>query len=300
MTVKKNARRRGVQRYKCTNCGKQFQSKRRKQKKNKQLLKKYIWKRQTYKDLGDANNKSAKWAQRRLDEVMVKKVVVASARKLTLILDATFFSRTFGVLVFREAGTKKNIWWKQVTSEKIEYYQQGKKHLEANGFTIQAVVIDGRRGVKQLFLGIPVQMCHFHQAQIVQRYITKNPKLEASKELQKIVGTLTKTDEYTFTKSLEEWHATWQDFLKEKTTHPFNERWSYTHKRVRSAYKSLKTNLPHLFIYQQYPELGIPNTTNQLEGFFTYLKGLLNVHRGLIKKRKSKFIDEILKGKSRF
>jgi hypothetical protein len=29
-------------------------------------------------------------------------------------------------------------------------------------------------------------MCIFHQKQIIQRYITKNPKLEANKELKEI------------------------------------------------------------------------------------------------------------------
>jgi len=297
MTVKKNGYRRGIQRYKCTSCGKCFQSKRRKQKKGKQLFDEYVWKRQTYTDLGEDNDRSAKWIQRRLDDVSVKKIVVASARGVVLLLDATFFSRSFGVLVFREAWTKKNLWWKYVSSEKIVYYEQGKKHMEANWFTIQAVVIDGRRGVKQLFRDIPVQMCHFHQAQIIQRYLTKNPKLEASKELKRIVETLTKTDEYTLTKQLEEWHDKWNNFLKEKTIHPITGTCSYTHTRVRSAYRSLKTNLPFLFTYQRCPELNIPNTTNQLEGFFTYLKGLLNVHRGLILKRKMKLIDIILRGK---
>jgi len=300
MTAKRNGRRRGVQMYKCTHCEKYFQSKRRQQKTSTQLFHEYVWKRQTYTDLGEEHARSAKWVQRTLDEVSVKKVVVASARRVTLVLDATFFSRGFGTLVFREAWTKKNLWWKHIESEKLEHYQHGKKHLEVNGFTIQAVVIDGRRGVKQLFRDIPVQMCHFHQAQIVQRYITKNPKLKASKELKKIVETLTSTNEYTFSKNLIEWHETWKEFLKEKTTHPLTERWSYTHKKVRSAYKSLNTNLPYLFTYQKYPELHIPNTTNQLEGFFTYVKELLNVHRGLIRKRKVKLIDEILKGKPKF
>lgn len=261
------------------------------------MLDQYVWKRQTYANLGEENNRSAKWVKRKLDKIVVKKVVKISNWRLVLLLDATFFSRGFGLLVFREAWTKKNIWWKEIPTEKIEYYEQGKNHLEKNGFTIEAVVIDGRRGVKQLFTDIPVQMCHFHQVKIIQRYLTKNPKLEASIELKKFVKTLTKTDEYTFTKTLEEWHTKWQDFLKEKTTHPLTERWSYTHKKLRSAYRSLKTNLPYLFTYQKYPELNIPNTTNQLEGFFTYLKGLLNVHRGLSHKRKTKIINKILNGK---
>ena len=42
--------------------------------------------------------------------------------------------------------------------------------------------------------------------------------------------------------------------------------WYYTHKKVRSAYRSLKTNLPNLFTYQRYLALNIPNTTNTIDG----------------------------------
>jgi len=47
------------------------------------------------------------------------------------------------------------------------------------------------------------QMCHFHPKRIIQRYITKNPKLEASKDLQKTMNRLTSTNETIFTKELD-------------------------------------------------------------------------------------------------
>ena len=100
-----------------------------------------------------------------------------------------------------------------------------------------------------------------------------------------------------FTEELSNWYNQWETFLKEKTTNPETGRWCYTHKRVRSAYRSLKTNLPYLFTYQKYPELNIPNTTNSLDGYFSRLKKLLNVHSGLNEKRKFKIIVEILKGR---
>jgi hypothetical protein len=37
------------------------------------------------------------------------------------------------------------------------------------------------------FPGIPIQMCQFHQKQIITRYLTGSPKLQAGIELQKIV-----------------------------------------------------------------------------------------------------------------
>jgi hypothetical protein len=49
--------------------------------------------------------------------------------------------------------------------------------LEKKGYTLKAIVLDGRPGVRQLFSDIPVQMCHFHQKQIITRYLTNNPKI---------------------------------------------------------------------------------------------------------------------------
>jgi hypothetical protein len=140
-------------------------------------------------------------------------------------------------------------------------------------------------------------MCHFHQKQIVRRYLTNQPKLEASIELKEIVNNLTNTNEKQFTEQLNNWHKKWKDFLKEKTINPETNRWCYTHKRLRSAHRSLKTNLPYLFTYQKYPNFNIPNTTNSLDGYFNILKSLINVHRELNKERRNRIAIEILRGK---
>jgi len=233
----------------------------------------------------------------KLDEVEAKSVIKINERNIVIVVDCTFFSRKNGLCVFREPNLKKNIWWKFTDYERIKIYEQGRRHLEKNNFVIQAVVLDGRRGVREVFRDKPVQMCHFHQKQIVRRYLTNRPKLEASIELKKIMVTLAKTDEQTFTNELNIWHKKWGTFLKEKTTNPETGKWCYTHKRVRSAFRSLKTNLPFLFTYQKYPNLDIPNTTNSLDGFFGSLKNKLNVHRGLNKNRAKKVIIELMKGK---
>lgn len=162
------------------------------------------------------------------------------------------------------------------------------------GYTIKAIVLDGRPGVRQLFSDIPVQMCHFHQKQIITRYLTNNPKLEASIELKKLTKVLCETNEKDFTTVLDTWHDRWYFFIRERTIDPVTGRWHYTHKRLRSAYRSLKVNLPYLFTYEKYPELNMPNTTNSLDGCFAYLKELVRVHRGSKKVLKDKIIEEIL------
>ena len=163
------------------------------------------------------------------------------------------------------------------------------------GFKIKAVVIDGRPGVRNLFLDVPVQMCHFHQKQIINRYLTLRPKLQAAIELRAITSNLCRVDKEKFIHILDLWYEKWADFLKEKTINPeYPKRWFYTHRCVRSAYRSLKTNLPYLFTYKDYPELEIPNTTNSLDGCFAYLKELTRIHRGAKRELKCKIIDEIL------
>ena len=141
---------------------------------------------------------------------------------------------------------------------------------------------------------IAVQMCQYHQIAIVTRYITKKPRLQAGVELRELILLLTKTDKESFTGGLNEWHKRWKIFLKEKTINPDTDKWNYTHRRLKSAYRSLNTNLPYLFTWYDYPELNMPNTTNSLEGTFSNLKTKLRVHSGLKEHRKQKVIDEIL------
>ena len=109
-----------------------------------------------------------------------------------------------------------------------------------------------------------------------------------------MIKILTKSSKKEFVNLLDEWHNKWKEFLAEKTHNEQTGKWHYTHKRLRSAFRSLKTNLPYLFTYLEYSELNIPNTTNSLEGLFSSLKTKLRVHSGIKTWRKRRIIDEIL------
>ena len=118
--------------------------------------------------------------------------------------------------------------------------------------------------------------------------------MQASVELKRITTTLCETNESAFTSALDTWYTKWLPFLKERTTDPVTGRWHHTHKRLRSAYRSLRLNLPYLFTYQKYPDINIPNTTNSLDGCFAYLKELVRIHRGSKRSLKRKIIEEVL------
>lgn len=282
-----------MQRYKCQKCGLQFQNKERPNKEQKKIWEQYVWGKQTLKQLSGTFKKCIPGIQKKLDgHVLAKNEVFP--QPLVLIADVTFFGRSYGVLVFRSQLLKRNIYYKEITRENPEVYRQAKNELENRGFTIQAIVLDGKRGIREVFSDIPVQMCQFHQAAILKRYLTSRPKTDAGKELRAIGLVLTILTEYDFMTVLKEWHMKWKDFIKEKTFAPDGKHWNYTHRRMRSAYRSLKTNTPFLFTHQKYPELNIPNTTNSLDGFFGKTKTLLRVHKGLTQERRYKIIQEIL------
>jgi hypothetical protein len=274
-------------------CGRQFQNCCRQKRLEKTLWKQYIYQRQTINQLAEKYKRSRDWIREHLNNIpAVKQSHVP--QPIVTIADVTFFKRDFGLCVIRAPHLKKNLYAQEVQTESVDAYRQGRIDLEELGYIIKAIVLDGRPGVRQLFSDVPIQMCHFHQKQIITRYLTNNPKLEAGIELKKITATLCQTNERDFTSALDGWHQKWSLFLKERTTDPLASKWFYTHKRLRSAYRSLKINLPYLFTYQKYHDLNIPNTTNSLDGCFSYLKELVRVHRGANKTLKRKIIQEIL------
>lgn len=196
-------------------------------------------------------------------------------------------------MVFRCWKRKKNLSWRFLDYERNKDYLEGIKELQAQGWEIEGIVCDGRKGLFRLFGTIPVQMCVFHQVAIITRYLTKKPKLPAHIELRKIALILKETDKASFTYWLEEWYQKWKDYLSEHYIDMKGKK-HYQHRRLRSAYRSLKNNLPYLFTWEDYSELNIPNTTNSLDGFFSHLKDKIRVHRGLKKQRKMKLISELL------
>ncbi len=210
-------------------------------------------------------------------------------------MDTTYWGRSFGIMLFKDAITKENLLKYYVKNETNRLYQQGIQELQSKGYIITAIVCDGRRGLLGSFGSIPVQMCQFHQAAIIRRYITKRPRLQASIELNQLVRLMTKTDKESFEGGLKLWYGKWETFLNERTTNKETGKSYYTHKRLRSAYRSLNTNLKWLFTWYDNIELNIPNTTNAIEGHFADLKNKLRNHNGLSLERKKKFIDGFLK-----
>lgn len=232
--------------------------------------------------------------QRRIDQHKINTPHLKK-RPVIVLMDTTYWSRNFGVMLFKDAITNENLLKYYVKTETNKLYIKGINELKSKGFTVLAIVCDGRKGLIQSFKKIPVQMCQFHQVAIIRRYITMKPKLQASIDLKQVVDLLKQTDKESFIGALKEWHEKWKNFLEERTLNEETGKSHYTHKRIRSAYRSLNTNLPWLFTWYDNPTIDIPNTTNKIDGHFANLKNKMRNHNGLSLKRKMKFIDGFLK-----
>lgn len=260
----------------------------------KKIWNEHVWKRQTVKDLKDRYCKSEKTIRNIIDKVKTRPNQQIKKQSVVAIFDATHIGDDC-LLMARAPTTKINLGWAWIAQETKEVYAELKQNLESRGIILSAVILDGRTGIPAVFGGIPVQICQFHQLQTIKRKLTLRPETDAGKELLHIAFGLTKSNEQMMTNELKNWFEKYRDFINEKS-YPFGtRRWHYTHKRVRSAYRSLIKNLPNLFTYQKYIELNIPNTTNPLDGYWSRLKNLLSAHRGKSQKRIRKIITEILR-----
>jgi len=281
----------GHQRWKCKSCSKKFQANKKALPSKEELFCKYVFNKQTLNELAQKYHIKTKHIQALMDEVKLPRKI-HNPRSIALVVDTTFVG-DYGVVVFRDQYTKENLWWRFVDSEQLIYYHMGREVLEQLGYTIVSVTADGLPGLPAVFTGIPFQFCHFHAKKNVTKYLTRNPQLQAGIELKEIMHSITSYNHNSFISVLNEWKHRHDDFLKEKTIHP-DGSWSYTHKRLRSALRSMIRMSPFLFTYQNEHSITIPTTTNSLEGHFSHIKVRLKAHRGISEKRQQKMISAIL------
>ncbi len=289
--TKKNGVRGKQQFYKCYQCKRQFRGGERL---NSELIwLQYIEGKQTYAQLATNYGCSIRTIQRKIDKASVERQT-EFASEVNLLMDTTYFGRNFGVMVFKDSLSGTVLYKQYVKTETNTLYLKGIQEITRRGIKIRSVICDGRRGLVSLVSEIPIQICQFHQVAIVRRYLTKRPKMQASKELWDLVLLLKVTDKESFVGALNEWYNKWQVFLNEQRLDDKGKK-RYVHKKLRSAYRSLKTNMPWLFTWYENMELMMPNTTNSIDGQFADLKNKLRNHNGLSIKRKMKFIDEFFK-----
>ena len=214
-------------------------------------------------------------------------------RSINLMVDATFFGREYGFLVFHD--TNKVIYLKEIRTESVKHFRDGIRAIKLAGYTINSLTVDGRRGyinnARKILGNIPIQMCLFHQKAVVRRYITDRPRNQCGMDLKEVMYLLCKPEyQQEYIDKFYLLKDKYRGFLHER-----NEFGQYKHLALRSAFKSIDSNMLYLFTYTDFKKLNIPPTINHLEGLFGHLKERLKIHRGLTKNRKKRAIKFLLK-----
>lgn len=286
-----------VQTYLCNNCKKRFRSQRRnKNKLIKELWFDYVFKKQTLRELAKTYSLDKRIIRDYLNQY-TPPLKDHRPRLIHLLVDATYFGlRKEGeywcVLVARDYYSKENIAWLFTDTETTSAYLALREQIKSRGYTILSVTGDGFEGIKQAFLGIPYQMCQVHMERLVTTGTTRNPQTKAGQVCLALARTIHKTNSHQFYFRLKQYFKLYNDFLNEKSFNEISGRREWTHRELKRASSSLVRLRKYLFTYEH--NENIPKNTNSLEGHFSHLKNILEIHRGLNKRQAQKIINSIL------
>lgn len=168
----------------------------------------------------------------------------------------------------------------------------------------RVVVCDGGPGLHAAlnahWPGTRIQRCLVHLQRNVRKYVTTKSKTAAGKGLWGLARKLTKVttaeDAEEWTRLLLAWEGEFlhltkaRTYRKEATEIPSwvrtTQTWWYTHQRLRSGHQVLRRVIRsgHLFTFldPKLAALGVPSTTNEIEGGInSQMRLLLLHHRGM-------------------
>ena len=283
---------RGCQRWQCKACKHLFTANKIHDK--SKVLETYLSGKQTLHQLAEQNKVSPRTIRRWLDKAHYGDFKPPSPRKVILQMDASYWNRNDGLLVIKDALVGDVLWYKFLEKkETISDYAEGIKSLQEQDFEVLAIVSDGLKGLQNILYNTPFQLCQFHQVKFVRFKLTNHPKTDAGKQLLTLSKMLTKTDKESFIGMLDEWFSKWDNYLKERSIGE-DGKTHYTHQRLRTAALSIKRNMPVLWTFYDYPQLGIPNTNNAMESFFAQMKKIINLHNGLSNEQKRRLIIDYI------
>ncbi len=135
-------------------------------------------------------------------------------------------------------------------------------------------------------------MCQVHMERIIIVGTTRRPELDAGKSLLALAKALHTMDGKTFKYYVEQYLLKYRDFLNEKTLNENTGQSYFTHEPLRKAALSLVRFLPFLFTFEAHKD--IPKTSNSLEGHFSHMRDIVEIHRGLERKHKKRVLHSIL------
>ena len=216
--------------------------------------------------------------------------------RLYLIIDGTYFTEGLCLIIYYDSQLKYSLLYRYSTNEFYSEIKEDLENLKNLGIDIAAVTCDGKksiiRAVQKAYPAATVQRCMVHVQRTIRLWLTRKPKLTASRELRFLVGLLhhirNVVEQHMWIIAFEQWYKKYQAVIEEKVLHKPTARWWYKHRPLRRSAVMVKRALADMFHF--IGDKKIPKTTNGLDSYFGHLKLNLNVHRGLSKQNRKAFI----------
>ena len=304
--VKKNGvTRKGVIRWRCTNCGASFSNTREDVTRKAQLdaFVDWLMGKQSQSEISSSGSdrtwraKTA-WCWRVKPEIAVTGEIFDQIQ-----IDGTYLP--YGWCLLTAVSQGKVLAWQWCNRENTAAYKDLLKRLPAP----LLVVTDGHTGalsaIRSEWPDTQIQRCLVHIKRNIRVLTTTKPKLQAHKVLWALAKQLVQIEDLDgaaqWVAWLQEFHAQWGDWLNEETYRADvlpedvpswvkpNQQWWYTHQNARQAYKLLARQVQKntLFTFLD-PALTtqsktrLDHTTNPLEGGINaQIKRVIYNHRGL-------------------
>lgn len=165
------------------------------------------------------------------------------------------------------------------------------KELRRLGISPKAITVDGNtsviRALKAIWPSIIIQRCLIHIQRQGLSWLRVNPRIQASKDLRKILLTVTRIKTEKDKEQLITNFRTWEgNYGKYVSQLPANHKVFGDLQRARSL---MLYALPDMFHYLTDDQIAA--TTNRIEGYFSRLKMIYRQHRGLAKKNRRSYFN---------
>ncbi len=208
-----------------------------------------------------------------------------------LIFDGTYFKHQNCFLLLLDGQSGKAVDGHYLIRENYASAHEIFQGVKDAGAIPFAITIDGNtcviRALKAVWPSITIQRCLVHIQRQGLSWLRRYPKLEAAKELRKILLLVTGIESHQerdeFLNLFMQWEKCYGQFVKSL---PSSHKVYGDLQRTRSL---LLNAWPDMFHYLD--DSKVAPTTNRIEGYFSTIKGKYKQHHGLSKTNRPKYLS---------
>jgi hypothetical protein len=103
--------------------------------------------KQTCRELADTYSVSESTIKRRLRAIKENFECQDFPVDGIVLMDTSYFGKNWGVVVMKDARSRKTLWRKYVFNEKLIDYQEGVDFIRSKNYQIRGIVCDGFKGL---------------------------------------------------------------------------------------------------------------------------------------------------------